>query len=235
MRVACLFDGCGLARLGLEMAGHDVVGFELNPKMHLMGQYVGGGNTILADATKVDLRGFDAVWASPPCQLKSSARTQGAPVSPYAQDYLQWCLNLPAPILWVESVREQTAENNKWGKIWNAAQFLEKPIQNRNRVIGGRYPDPKVFRPFQKWYGEFDICPTISATEWKGCASDTRRASRWYGRRLEPEECVYHQGFEIPSIWYDLKRQGKIFKRDIYEAIGNGVPVYMSKAFGICC
>lgn len=31
MRIAVLFDGAGLARLGLEQAGHDCTGYELDP------------------------------------------------------------------------------------------------------------------------------------------------------------------------------------------------------------
>jgi site-specific DNA-cytosine methylase len=230
LRIAVLFDGAGLARLGLEQAGHECVGFELDPMKHMLSRHVGSGNCVLADATQVDLSGFDAVWASPPCQVHSIARTQGAPKSPYSQDYLEWSLSIDKPILWVENVVRPGQK--PWGKLYNAAQFLPEPIQNRNRMIGGRYKKPKVFRRYKRSFP--GICPAITATEYKGCATDKRRASRFYGRKLTIEEAAFHQGFEIPEAWYEVpegftKAQ---WYRNIYEAIGNGVPVYMAKAFG---
>jgi len=118
--------------------------------------------------------------------------------------------------------------------MYNAAQFELTPRQSRNRIIGGRYPEPEAFRPLRREYGP-DVCPTVTATEYKGCASDTRRASRFYGRRLTVSECAYHQGLGIPSEWLRTPtgwtRSGWL--RVLYETIGNGVPVYMARAFGI--
>ena len=230
MKIAVLFDGAGLARLGLEQAGHDCVGFELDPNKHALSQSVGSGNAILADVRDVDLSGFDAVWASPPCQIRSTARTQGDPTSEYSVDLLEWSLNLPHEVLWVENVTVQGATGNEWGTVYNAGQFSD--LQNRNRVIGGRYQAPVVLHPYKRAFA--GLCPAITASEYKGCASDKRRASRFYGRRLTIEECAYHQGFEIPQEWYTIpegftKAQ---WYRNLYEAIGNGVPVFMAKAFG---
>lgn len=231
MKIAVLFDGAGLARLGLEQAGHECIGVELDPWKHYLSEFVGKGQTILMDATKFDLSGFDAVWASPPCQRFSSARTQGDPISDYAGDFLDWALTLPHEILWVENVIPQ-GKVPTWGIPFNAAQFLKEPIQNRNRMIGGRFKLPSVYAEYQKVFP--NICPCITATEYKGCATDKRRASRYYGRRLTVEECAYHQGFEIPKEWYEIPEgltKGKWYQ-NIFEAIGNGVPVYMAKAFG---
>lgn len=249
MKIAVLFDGAGLARLGLERAGHECVGFELDPAKHHLGQYVGSGNTVLADATTVDLSRFEAVWASPPCQWLSSARTQGDPISSYAVNYLDWSLNLMKEwsnlkALWVENIVSQKGENNNWGTQYNAAQFLNTPVQNRNRTIGGSYIQPVLFRPYKRAYE--GLCPAITATEYKGCATDHRRASRFYGRKLTLEEAAYHQGFQIPLQWYQqpewFERKGKNDKKgrktrvawleNLYEAVGNGVPVYMAEAFG---
>lgn len=241
MKIAVLFDGAGLARLGLEKAGHQCTGFELDPAKHYLSQFVGSGRCILADATEIDLRLYDAVWASPPCQWRSSARTQGNPVSQYAKDYLQWCLDLVRryphfKAVWIENVVSMVESENTWGIKYNAAQFLEEPIQNRNRIIGGKYRNPDVFRAYIKTYR--GICPAITATEWKvgkHNTTDTRRAGRYYGRRLTLEECAYHQGFIIPEQWKQTpegytKTQWEINQ---YEAIGNGVPVYMAYLFGI--
>jgi site-specific DNA-cytosine methylase len=234
MRCAVLFDGAGLSRLGLEQAGHTCTGYELDPWKHWLSKHVGSGNCILADVRDVDLSAYDAVWASPPCQWRSSARTQGDPVSGYATDLLEWSLALPHPILWVENVMVQGKTGNEWGKKWNAAQFLQHPLQNRNRIIGGRYPDPHVWYPYCKWF--HGVCPTITATEYKGCATDRRRASRFYGRKLTVDECAHHQGFSIPQAWREpppeFPHSRYQWMRNIYEGLGNGVPVYLAKAFG---
>lgn len=233
MKIAVLFDGAGLARLGLELAGHQCTGFELDPWKHYLSKSVGSGNSNLADATEVDLTKYDAVWASPPCQLHSSARTQGAPTSDYSTDFLDWSLKIPNDVLWVENVIPQ-GKMPGWGTPWNAAQFMRIPIQNRNRMIGGRYEMPDVHREYSKAIP--GICPCITASEYKGCATDSRRASRFYGRRLTIDECAYHMGFVIPQSWRDIPdgwngTPGE-WQRNLYEAIGNGVPVYMAQAFG---
>lgn len=64
LKIAVLFDGAGLARLGLEQAGHECTGFELNPVAHHLSKFVGSGNCVLADVRNVNLDEFDAVWVS---------------------------------------------------------------------------------------------------------------------------------------------------------------------------
>ena len=93
MKIAVLFDGAGLARLGLEQAGYTCTGFELNKYAHYLSKMVGSGNCHLEDVRNVDLSGFDGVWASPPCQLLSVARTQGSPESELSADFLQCALS----------------------------------------------------------------------------------------------------------------------------------------------
>lgn len=242
MRIAVLFDGAGLARLGLEQAGHECVGVEIDPVKHYLSQYVGSGNCVLADARDFLLVGFDAVWASPPCQQRSRARTQGTPnrrglhsreySEKLSEDLVDWCLAIDKKPLWVENVIQPGVP--PFGKLWNACQFLEKPIQNRNRIVGGNYRDPKVWREYTRAYP--GICPCITATEYRGCRTDKRRAGRYYGRKLTIGECAYHQGFEIPEAWWTpmpgFKGTAVQWGYHLYEAIGNGVPVYMAKAFG---
>lgn len=234
MKLAVLCDGAGLARLGLERAGHDCTGFELDPVAHYLSLMVGSGRSILADVKAVDLSGFDGVWTSPPCQYRSKARTQGDPRDELYADptLLDWSLELPHKTLWVENVPAFESRFNTWGKLYNAAQFTEEPLQNRNRIVGGRYPEPATYRPYRKFYP--DICPCITATEYKGCATDARRASRYYGRRLRVEDCAYHQGFIVPEGWLTPLPgfTPSKWRERLYKAIGNGVPVYMAEAFG---
>ena len=268
MRIAVLFDGAGLARLGLEQAGHECIGVELDPVAHHLGQFVGEGECLLGDVRgdtymQVVKDWADAVWASPPCQKRSSARTQGEPTSDYSEDLLEWSLGLRdryphLKTLWVENIKSQKAEENTWGTLWNAAQFGSQPKQNRQRVIGGEYPNPTVQRAFKTYYRELDLCPCVTATEYKGCASDKRRASRYYGRKLTLQEVAFHMGMPIhvepvdrvmqiddtydplegyvPEGW---KQKPEWFlgtnvewRNAQYTALGNGVPVWMAKAFG---
>ena len=233
MKILVLFDGAGLARLGLEQAGHECLGVEIDKWRHYLGKFVGSGNVVLGDAITFDVSGFDAIWASPPCQEISRARTQGDAAASYSTNYLDWCLQLESPTLWVENVLASDWRKNSWGKRYNANQFLQEPIQNRARLIGGRYKMPFTYRGFNLWLP--GVCPTITATEYKGYPKDQRRAARFYKRRLTVEECAYHQGFTIPEEWYQVP--GGFSKAHwyskIYEVIGNGVPVYMAKAFGL--
>lgn len=255
MNIAVLFDGAGLARLGLEQAGHTCTGFEIDPLKHHLSLMVGSGRCVLADVRDVDLTPFDAVWASPPCQKRSQANIFQLDDERYPlhDDLLEFSLGIQERYphlraVWVENVPAKSRALNAWGKRYNAAQFLEDPLQNRVRVIGGKFQEPRIYRvcKLHYHYDGLHICPTITASEAKGGVGDFRRASKYYGRRISLEEAAYHQGFEIPrgllKSWYHIPhfqhpRANRYFTwrewRDIlYEAIGNGVPVYMARAFG---
>lgn len=245
MNILVLFDGAGLAMRGLLDAGHDCTGVELMPeKAHLSKLLNPDAKAhIVANVLDLDMewiKSFDAVWASPPCVKRSDANIHDTEAEKYTiyDNLLEWSLALPNEVLWVENVLSKKYPND-FGQLYNAAQFEEHPRQMRRRIIAGRYKAPRVYRPYQYSYKKMDICPAIQAQDWQGGYKPKfARSEGWYGRKLSASEKAYHQGFEIPngllnSWWYPMQGfSAAQWRANIHEAIGNGVPVYMARAFG---
>jgi site-specific DNA-cytosine methylase len=238
---------------GLLDAGHDCTGVELlQEKAHLSKLLNPDAKAhIVANVLDLDMEwvnSFDAVWASPPCQSRSMAnkgRNSKTQVNRHVNDnLLQWSLGLTNEIVWVENVIEPGG-NNAWGSYFNAAQFLKVPVQNRQRVIGGRYTAPSYCRGYKPEYSHdgWRISPATTASMYKrivilGKFSSGQRfgtCETFYGYVPTLDECAHLQGLEaIPLDWYDPMNgySWSKWQVNLYEGIGNGVPVYMARAFG---
>lgn len=65
---------------------------------------------------------------------------------------------------------------------------------------------------------------TVAATEGRGCQTDSRRASRMFGRRLTPAECAALQA------WPECPLHAARRVEDRYRIAGNAVPPTLAEA-----
>lgn len=69
-------------------------------------------------------------------------------------------------------------------------------------------------------------CTTVTATEGRGCATDTRRASRTIGRRITPDEAALLQAWPEVIPHLTTARTAE----DRYRIVGNAVPPPLARA-----
>ena len=127
MRIADLFCGAGGAGMGLSRAGFEVVGFDIEPQPHYPFEFR------QADALTVDLSEFDAVWASPPCQMYSIMRNL-----PWLKDREYWDSVPPTREHLVASGLPYIIEN-----------VVGAPLQNYTMLCGGMFGLP-LYR--HRWF-----------------------------------------------------------------------------------
>ncbi len=120
MRIADLFCGAGGAGMGLHRAGFEVVGFDIMKQPRYPFEFHE------QDALTVDLSGFDAVWASPPCQFYSRLRHL-----PWLKDKVYWRSIPPTRDLLVESEKPYIIEN-----VADAAWDMREPQVLCGQALG---------------------------------------------------------------------------------------------------
>ena len=103
MRILDLFCGAGGAAMGLHRAGFEVVGVDTKPQPHYPFEFH------QADAMTYPLEGFDAYWASPPCQGYSIMKN------------LPWVKRKNHPLL-IEPTRERLLATGRRYAIENVMQ-----------------------------------------------------------------------------------------------------------------
>jgi len=108
-----LFCGAGGASMGIFRAGFDVTGVDIAPQPRYPFEFRQG------DALAADLRGYDFVWASPPCQRYT--RAQNAAKNAHAHP------DLVAPI---------RAKLEAWGGPWIIENVVGAPLVNPLTLCG---------------------------------------------------------------------------------------------------
>jgi DNA (cytosine-5)-methyltransferase 1 len=76
-RALDLFCKAGGATKGLQRAGYHVTGVDIEEQPRYCGDAF-----VRADATTFDVRGYDFVWASPPCQAFTAYKRRAGHVAP---------------------------------------------------------------------------------------------------------------------------------------------------------
>jgi DNA (cytosine-5)-methyltransferase 1 len=126
VRLLDLFCGAGGCSVGYARAGFDVVGVDIEP--HPDHPFP----MIVADALEVDLDGFDAYHASPPCQGYTTMNNRHASSIPRL----------------IEPVRERLMATGKPYVIENvpgALAWLRSPIELTGEMFGLGVHRPRLF------------------------------------------------------------------------------------------
>jgi DNA (cytosine-5)-methyltransferase 1 len=116
-----LFCGAGGASRGLADAGFEVTGVDITPQPRYPYRF------IQADVLAIDWRGFDLVWASPPCQAYSNA---------------QKIQKRDHPRL-IEEIRKRLKKSGAHYVIENVPGA---PLLNPIVICGAMFPELKVYR-----------------------------------------------------------------------------------------
>ena len=95
--------------MGLSRAGYEVVGYDIEPQPNYPFEFH------QADALTVDLSGFDAVWASPPCQYYTIMRNL-----PWLKDNEYWD-SIPPTREYLEQSGLPFVIENVMGAVWSRA------------------------------------------------------------------------------------------------------------------
>ena len=163
-RALVLFAGAGFSSVGLALAGYLITAVELDEKKCYLHSFMkpAAEKIICADVRSLTpqfLQQWSQIWLSPPCQQRSVMRVSSKKVGAASErgfDFVNWCLENTrhCDVVWIENVYNTNtiAQDSEWATQWNAAQFSPIPLQCRQRLVGGKYPMPRVFRKHHRSY-----------------------------------------------------------------------------------
>ena len=117
-----LFCGAGGVTKGLQRAGFHVTGVDIQPQPRYCGDMF-----IQADALDVDVKGYDFVWASPPCQGYSALRC------------LPWLREKDYPML-IDPIRDRLIST----RLYCIENVERAPL--RGFILCGQYFGLPIFR-----------------------------------------------------------------------------------------
>lgn len=163
LRAIDLYCGAGGVAIGLQQAGFDVTGIDIEPQPDYPGRFV---QMDVLELTPEFLRIYHFVWASPPCQHDSVIRRWSSAKRP-APNLVPQTQKLLAQHPY--TVIEQTRPGQLTAPIiLELAMFRDKPGNHRRRYFQCSYPTLSPGKPSRKEYG-----PCIAALTGDG---------RYYGR-----------------------------------------------------
>jgi DNA (cytosine-5)-methyltransferase 1 len=139
-RILDLFCGAGGAAMGLYRAGFEVVGVDIKPQPHYPFEFH------QANAMTYPLEGFDAYWASPPCQAYSMAGHQWRSAGKEYPD-------LVAPTRERLKGKDYIMENVPGAPLINAVVLNGSMFGmriRRTRLFETSFPMPLVLRPSEE-------------------------------------------------------------------------------------
>lgn len=216
--VLSVFPGIDLLGRGFEEAGYCVV---RGPDI-LWGGDIGNFHP----PSQV----FEGVIGGPPCKSHSLAVKGHQPTQPNLIPQFERIVEAARPDWFLmENVKRAPRPSPRDYQVQvldlDAKDFMHLQDRPRRFWFGSEDGRRIEVSPIGEWpLGRF---PCITATEYKGCASDPRRASRKVKRKLTLPEVAVAFGlppdFDMPGFRLQAK----------YEVLGNAVPVWMAKAIAL--
>lgn len=199
-----LFCKAGGAGMGYHRAGFDVVGVDIEPQPNYPFEFV------QADAMTFDLRGFDAIHASPPCQGYSKAmrhlsrgaamlidetrerlnasgvpwvieNVQGAPLTTCTTLFGEHGVILCGSMFGLKLWRHRLFETSFAIRPPQACDHREPPINPTRRSSAAKVREEYGMNPETVWRAEMDV-------PWMG-KDEARQAippsfTEWIGRQM---------------------------------------------------
>lgn len=127
-----LFCGAGGVSMGLHRAGFDVTGVDIEPQPSYPFPF------IRADVMALDPRGFDFIWASPPCQAHTNMSNRWRGKGSKADTHVDL----------IGRVREKLiSAGSAWAleNVPGAASVMRSPIRLTGEMFGLRVHRPRLF------------------------------------------------------------------------------------------
>lgn len=202
-----LFCGAGGASMGLHRAGFKVLGVDIAPQPRYPFAFVHG------DALTYPLKGFDFIWASPPCQRFSDLAHRNG----NADDWLDL----------IDPIRQRLIA---YGAPYVIENVERAPLRNPVTLCGTMFPGLRVLR-HRGFEASFPIKAPPHGKHPKVHTLDKRKAH--YGKTDDMVDFVQVTGGGNSSIRAARDAMGIFWmsKGEINEAIPPAYSEFIAKTF----